>query len=125
MESLPQELEELIFRYKKDFDDCEQRIHEALNVFLNIQGTAFYIKNEIQGKADLRITSQTIDFLLSLTRDLIDDILENTITTCKEHRLRMLQDSIESSLVRSVVYNNLEPLTQISHGEDDLSDLSE
>ena len=110
MDVLPKELEDLIYRYKTAFEAYEERIHEALNVYLNIQGTATYIQREIAEKPALRITSQTIDFLLSLTQDLINDILDNYVTTDKLQQLLMYQDSMESSLVRSVVYSSLEPL---------------
>ena len=120
MDELPSELENLILSYKKAFEKYEDRIHEALNVYLNIQGTALYIQREIAGKQELRMTFQTIDFLLTLTQDLINDIIENSMTTYKLQKLRMYQDTMESSLVRSVVYSNLEPFGNFEQNPADL-----
>jgi len=109
MEQLPNAIEDIILGYKKGFEECEQRIHTALGTFLNIQASAFFVKDEIINVNGARDAYRAVENIIREAEFVITMILQEELTDKRIYRLRILQEALDHSMVQNVVLSSLEP----------------
>ena len=109
MEQLPNEIENLIILYKRDLEDCEARIQEALRMFLNIQSSGYYVRSEIINVRGACQAWRAVSKIIDEAQRIIDNIIDEEITPQHIQQLVVLQRTLDDSMVQTLILESLEP----------------
>ena len=112
MEQLPDEIEDLILEYKRDIENCESRIQEALRMFLNIQASGYYVRSEIINVRGACQAWRAVSKIIDEAQRVIDIIIDEEITPQQIKKLVVLQRALDDSMVHAVILESLEPFTE-------------
>ena len=116
---LPKVIEDLILDYKEDMEDCETRMHYAFRMFLNIQASAHFLRNQITTLRETTPAWFAVCKILSTATAVMQSLLEE-FTHVKMEELFDLQNSIDNSIIHCIMLCSLEPL--VHSVEDSASD---
>ena len=105
---LPKVIENLILEYKEDLEDCETRMHYAFRMFLNIQSSAYFLRNQITESRGSTPAWFAVCKILSSATLVIHSLLEE-FSHVKMDELFHIQNSLDNSIIHCIMLCSMEP----------------
>lgn len=120
MNKFPKAIELIIWDYKKQMEDCEVRMHYALRMFMNIQTSGFFVRNEITTSRGRSEAWFSVCKIISEASGVIDELLTE-FTKDNMERLFYLQNKMDNRIIHCIMLSSLEPLidTESNSSQDD------
>ena len=109
MDKLPKAIEDIILEYKTQMEDCEVRMHYALRMFLSIQASGCFVKNEITLSRGRSEAWYSVCKIISEASSVIDELIHE-FTVVRMERLFYLQNKMDNKIIHCIMLSSLEPL---------------
>ena len=116
MESVPNDIENIILYYKAEMEACEERIQHAVTRFLDIQAAGYFEIINIKGACQ---AWQAVCNIIAEAQEIIDTILDDIILESQTERLIFLQRALDHSMIRTVVLDSLKPFMEFQEDTPD------
>ena len=109
MDKLPKAIEDIILEYKTQMEDCEVRMHYALRMFLSIQASGCFVKNEITLSRGRSEAWYSVCKIISEASSVNDELIHE-FTAVRMERLFYLQNKMDNKIIHCIMLSSLEPL---------------
>ena len=108
MTKLPHELVKIIYAYKKEFETCQTRIDETVNIFLHLQSRVDGVQDDLKicGSKECRRLVRILECIVQEARRIVGNVLDaEGVSEVQEKLLQALQNDMISEIMDS----NLNP----------------
>ena len=123
MNKFPKAIALIILDYKKQMEDCEVKMHYALRMFMNIQTSGFFVRNEITASRGRSEAWFSVCRIISEASGVVEELLTE-FTKDNMERLFYLQNKMDNRIIHCIMLSSLEPLidTESNTSEEDYTE---